>query len=777
MSKQAEKMSRAFAHKVAKSHTALQKVIFLLVLMLAMAFAAIAQAQTFRFSTVVVEGNQRIETATILTYAGITSGEAVSAGAVNDAAQRIRAAGLFESVDLVPSGNRLVIRVVEYPTVSRINFEGNSRLSDDELSAVVRSQSRRVYSPSQAEQDVAAITEAYAQQGRINATVTPRIIRRSDNRVDLVFEVFEGGVSEVGRIGFVGNRSYSDRRLRGVLETKQVGIFRAIISRDTFVADRVDFDQQVLSDFYRSRGYVDFQVQNVDVSLTRERDAYLITYNIQEGQRFRFGNVSVISEIDEADSVVFEDGLHLRSGSYYSPTAIETNIARIERLAIRQGINFMRVEPRITRNDRDLTLDIEFVLVRGDRIFVERIDIEGNNTTLDRVVRNQFTVVEGDPFNPREIRQSAERIRALGYFVNADVDASEGSSPDQVVIDVNVEEGPTGSLSFGGNFSSDNGLSLLASFKQRNFLGRGQSLSFELAAGADTQDLSFSFTEPNFLARDLSFGLGLNYGQTDNANALYDTQAFNFRPSFAFPVSENGRLSVFYGYGYTDIMNADPLSSSIIQADELLGGIGTSSIGYSFSYDTRRTGLNPDAGVLLRFGQEFGFGDSQFIKTSAEATAQTLVLNGDVTLQATIEGGALIYQDGQSRITDRYFLGSRTMRGFAPGGIGPRDTVSGDALGGEYFAVARFEARFPLGLPEEYGISGGVFVDYGSVWDVGGSLTGNVEYNDFTPRSIAGVAIFWDTPIGPLRFNFTEPLNVQANDETKSFDLTISTQF
>ncbi|MEJ6479247.1 MAG: outer membrane protein assembly factor BamA [Octadecabacter sp.] len=747
--------------------------------MLAMAFAAIAQAQTFRFGSVVVEGNQRIETATILTYAGITSGETVSAGAVNDAAQRIRATGLFESVDLVPSGNRLVITVVEYPTVSQINFEGNSRLSDDELSAVVRSLARRVYSPSQAEQDVAAITEAYAQQGRINATVTPRIIRRSDNRVDLVFEVFEGGVSEVGRIGFVGNRSYSDRRLRGVLETKQVGIFRAIISRDTFVADRVDFDQQVLSDFYRSRGYVDFQVQNVDVSLTRERDAYLITFNIQEGQRFRFGNVSVISEIEEADSVVFEDALRLRSGSYYSPTAIETNIARIERLAIRQGINFMRVEPRITRNDRDLTLDIEFVLVRGDRIFVERIDIEGNNTTLDRVVRNQFTAVEGDPFNPREIRQSAERIRALGYFVNADVDAREGSSPDQVVIDVNVEEGPTGSLSFGGNFSSDNGLSLLASFKQRNFLGRGQSLSFELAAGQDTQNLSFSFTEPNFLARDLSFGLGLNYGQTDNANALYDTQSFNFRPSFAFPVSENARLSVFYGYDYADITDVTT-TSPIIVADGAIGGIGTSSVGYSFSYDTRRTGLNPDAGVLLRFGQEFGFGDSQYIKTSAEATAQTLVLNGDVTLQATIEGGALIYQDGQSRITDRYFLSSRTMRGFAPGGIGPRDTVSGDALGGEYFAVARFEARFPLGLPEEYGISGGVFVDYGSVWDVGGSITtpgAAVQYNDFTLRSIAGVSIFWDTPIGPLRFNFTEPLNVQANDETKSFDLTISTQF
>jgi len=771
-------MSSAFTAGMASSHGKIQKIIFLSVLMLGMAFAAIAQAQTYRFNTISVEGNQRIETATILTYAGITRGEAVTAGAVNDAAQRIRATGLFESVDLVPSGNRLIIRVTEYPTISVINFEGNARLSDEELSAVVGSRERRVYSPSQAEQDVAAITQAYAAQGRVNATVMPRIIRRNDNRVDLVFEVFEGGVTEVERIGFVGNRAYSDRRLRGVLETKQAGIFRAIIQRDTFVADRVEFDQQVLSDFYRSRGYVDFQVQNVDVSLTRERDAYLVTYNIQEGQRFRFGNVSVMSEIEEADSLDFEAALRLRSGAYYSPVAIENDIARIERLAIQQGINFMRVEPRITRNDRDLTLDVEFALVRGERIFVERIDIEGNNTTLDRVVRSQFDVVEGDPFNPREIRQSAERIRALGYFTTANVDAREGSSPDQVVIDVNVEEGPTGSLSFGGNFSTDNGLSLLASFRQRNFLGRGQTLSFDLSAGEDNQNLGFNFIEPNFLARDLSFGLSLDYRTTDNANALYDTETFDFRPSFAFPVSENGRLSVYYRYDYTDITDADAASSAIIQADAALGGIGTSSLGYSYSWDTRRTGLNPDAGVLLRFGQEFGFGDSQFIKTSAEVTGQTLVWNGDVTLTATLEGGALVYQDGQSRITDRYFLGSRVMRGFDPGGIGPRDQVSGDALGGEYYAVARLEARFPLGLPEEYGISGGAFIDYGSVWDVGDSAgLATVDYNDFTPRTIAGVSIFWDTPIGPLRFNFTEPLDVQPTDETKSFDLTISTQF
>jgi outer membrane protein insertion porin family len=748
-----------------------------------MAFATPAMAQNFNFSNLSVEGNQRIETATILTYLNFGRGEPVSAGALNDAAQRIRATGLFESVDVVPQGGTLVIRVVEFPTVNRISFEGNNGVRDAELGAVVRSQPRRVYSPAQAEADTAAITQVFADQGRVNATVRPRIIERSDNRVDLVFEIFEGGLTEVERIGFVGNRVFGESRLRRVLETKQAGLLRAVINRDTFIADRVAFDQQVLTDFYQSRGYVDFRVQNVDVSLTRERDAYLITFNVQEGQKFEFGNISVTSEVTNADPAFYEHVLRLRTGATYSPALIEQDIARLERAALRERLNFVRVEPRVTRNDRTLTLDVEFAMVNGPRIFVERIDIEGNNTTLDRVVRSRFDVVEGDPFNPRQIRESAERIRALGYFSNADVDAREGSSPDQVVIDVDVDEAPTGSLSFGGNFSTDNGFSLLARFNQRNFLGRGQALSFSLQGGEDNRAFDFSFTEPRLLGRDLTFGVDLGYGTTNSQNALYDTTTATFIPRIAFPVSENGRLSLYYAYEFTDVQNyspADPAAPSpFIESDVALGGIGTNALGYRYSFDTRRSGLNPNAGVLVRFGQKYAFGEnSDYVETTASVTAQALVLSEEVTLRATLEGGYLGFTNGDSRITDRYFLPSRTLRGFQPGGVGPRDAVSDDALGGKAHAVARLEAEFPVGLPEEYGISGGLFLDYGSVWDVGSAANaGNVLYNDFTPRTIAGVSVFWDTPIGPLRFNWTEPVDVQAGDETKRFNVTISTAF
>lgn len=744
--------------------------------------ASVAQAQSMRISSFDVQGNQRVETGTILTYTGLRSGANVSAGELNDAYQKLVASGLFQSVELVPQGGRLVIRVEERPTINVINFEGNRRLKDADLGKLVQSQSRRVFSPDQAQRDAELIAQAYQQQGRIAAKVTPRIIRRSDNRVDLVFEIFEGGLSEVERISFVGNRAYSDRRLRRVLESKQAGLLRALIKSDTFVADRLEFDKQVLRDFYLSRGYVDFRTVDTNAELARERDGYFVTFNVQEGQQFRFGNVSVVSEMDNVDAAPFEKALKVRSGVVYSPAVVENSIARLERLAIREGLDFVRVDPRITRNDRDLTLDVEFALVQGDRIFVERIDIEGNATTLDRVVRRQFRIVEGDPFNPREIRESAERIRALGYFSDAKVNAREGSTPDQVIIDVDVEEQGTGSFKFGGTYSTDNGFGAAISFQERNFLGRGQQLGFGFTTGVDNSFYNFNFAEPAFLARDVRFDLDLSYRETKQQNSLYDTTAAVIQPAFTFPLAENSRLQLRYTAAMSDITGTNTKIGTIIKGEADEGRLWDSSVGYTYSYDTRRTGLNPNAGVLLQFSQDFGGlgGDTSFVKTTAKAVAQTKVMSEEVTLRASLEGGALSYGKGKSRVTDRFYLGSRVMRGFEPLGIGPREynEASGvnDALGGNFFAVARLEAEFPLGLPEEYGIRGGLFYDAGSLWGVGKSHP-DVIYDDFEMRQVIGASVFWKTPIGPLRFNFSHPLEKKKHDKVQNFNLSISTEF
>ena len=741
-------------------------------------------AQQYQFGSVQINGNTRIGDSAILRQAGIRRGQPVTGGQLNDAYQNLQNSGLFETVEIVPNGGTLIINVVELPTLNRVRFEGNQRIKDDALAELIQSTERRVFNPAQAEADAAAIAEAYSNEGRIAARVQPRIIKRDQNRVDLVFEIFEGKNVEVERISFVGNRVYSDRRLRRVLGTKQAGLFRRLVRRDTFVEGRVEQDRQMLRDFYLSRGYVDMRTTAINSELTEERDGYFVSYNITEGQQFRFGEVSLVSELPNVDADAYRKIVKTRPGAVYSPTLVENDIARLERQAIRDGVDFLRVEPQVTRNERDLTLDVTYVLSRGPRVFVERIDIEGNTTTQDRVIRRQFDSVEGDPFNPREIRQAAERIRALDYFASAEVNAREGSSSEQVVIDVDVEEQPTGSLNFGGSFSNNDGFGVAISFAEENFLGRGQKLSLSLSTAEDARRYGINFVEPALLGRDLAFGLNVDYAETNSSFSSFDTNRLIIQPSLTFPTSENGRLSLRYTAEGIEMLERDPVENGLTIADDIAAGAQWSSaLGYEYTYDTRRSGLNPTAGVLFQFSQDFAGlgGDSKFIKTVAKVTGERRIYNEEVTLRATLEGGALAWSEGNNRVVDRFILGPNIIRGFEPGGIGPRD-VSGtanDPLGGNLYVAARFEAEFPLGLPEEYGISGGVFYDVGNLWNLddvnynGGTVVG--EGGSF--RHVVGVSLYWDTPVGPLQFNVSKALRSEEFDEEQTFEVTLRTQF
>jgi outer membrane protein insertion porin family len=740
--------------------------------------SAFAQVQV---NSISIDGNLRIPDSTIISLLALERGAVATDGEINDALQRVLASGFFETVEITPTGNGLSVEVVERPTINQISIEGNRRLDDDELLAEITSAPRRVFSPAIAEADAARIADAYTRRSRLAVKVTPKIIRRSDNRVDLIFEISEGRVVENERVSFVGNRAFSDRRLRRVIDTKQAGFARALVGRDTYVPERIAFDRQLLTDFYNSRGYVDFEVLDVTTELSSERDATFVTFNVREGQSFRVGEISVTSEFEGLDIEEYRRALRLRSGETWTPSAIEEQIARLERLALQQGYDFLRADPRITRDSRNLELDVEFALVRGPRIFVERIDIEGNQTTLDRVIRRQFDMVEGDPFNPREIRNAAERIRALGFFSEAEVNTREGSAQDQVIVDVDVEEQPTGNLSFGGSYSNDTGIALAIGFSERNFLGRGQALSLDIQAGDENSTSRVAFSEPAFLGRDLTLGLEGLYSTSDYDDAAYQTRISSLSPSLGFPLGENSRLSVFYKIAKENLFNVDEDASPILDREE--GNLWRSSVGYNYSLDLLRGGLNPNRGIRLSFGQEYSGlgGDIETIKTTARAVAQRDLMNEEVTIRAILEGGVISSLNGTTRVTDRFFLSSNQIRGFSSRGVGPRDTEAGisDVLGGNKYAALRFEADFPLGLPEEYGITGGVFADFGSLWDLDDTLGENdiIVDDGFELRSSLGVSVFWTTPIGPLRLNFAKPIQKNALDEENTFDITISTQF
>jgi outer membrane protein insertion porin family len=742
--------------------------------------AKFVQAQDFSFSRIDVDGNKRIETSTIITYSGLATDQVFGADDLNRAYQNILASGLFESVEVVPSGNRLVIKVDEFPTVNQIAFEGNRRVNDSTLKSIVGLQPRRVFNPDKVDADRAAIAQVYADQGRLAARVSPKIIRRSDNRVDVIFEIFEGGLTEIERVGIVGNKVFSDRRLRRILDTKQAGFLRLFVRRDTFLADRIEFDKRLLTDFYNARGYIDFEVNDVNAELTEENNAYFVTFNVREGQKFRFGEVSLTSQRSDIDVEEFKIAISAETGDVYSPTLMEKNLSRLEARATQLGLDFVRVTPRVTRNDADLTLDVEFVLEQGERVFVERIDITGNTATLDRVIRRQFRISEGDPFNPRLVREAAERIRALGFFGNAGVNAREGTQPGQIIVDVEVEEQPTGSLQLGATYSGDTGFGVVIDYSERNFLGRGQALSFAIRSGIDNQSYEFNFTEPEFLNPELRFNLGLSYGETDNQGAAYDTRKFNITPSLSFPLSEYSRLSVRGNVSATEMLNPGNIGT-IIAAEVARGRLDDAGFGFTYRYDTRGVGLDPSSGIAVIYNQDFGgmAGDKgTYSKSTIRTIGERAILNEDVVLRGSLEAGLLHHTDGNSRVTDRFFLPATVLRGFEFAGMGPRQRVGtiNDALGGNKYAVAKFEVDFPIGLPEEYGMSGGAFYHAGNLWDTGAGGD-DLFYNEGAWRHVVGATLYWTTPIGPLRFDFTRALKKETNDEERTFDMSIATRF
>ncbi|MXU65830.1 outer membrane protein assembly factor BamA [Oceanomicrobium pacificus] len=749
--------------------------------------AAFAQGAR-SFGSIQVSGNQRIEAATIRSFAGIPVNVPVGGDEINAAVRRLFETGLFESVDIVPQGNSLVIQVTENPTINRIAFEGNKRIDDEQLQSVIRLRPRQPFNRAAAEADVAAIVAAYAAGGRFTAQVRPVIIQRPDNRVDLVFEVFEGDTTEIQKISFVGNEKYSDRRLRRVIETSQAGLLSFIVQSDTYDRDRLEFDKQLLRDFYLERGHADFQVRSATAEMSRERDGFFVAFNLYEGPVYRFGRIGVAADNPRLDPTEFEKLIDVRSGDVYSSKDVEQIIERMAFLAGQKGFAFVDVRPRVQKNANNRTIDIVFELFEGPRVFIERIDIRGNTNTLDRVVRRQFEFAEGDAFNSRALRRGEDRIRGLGYFGNVAVRVEEGSAPNRAVIDVEVEEAPTGSLSFGLSYDTQEGIAGTIELTERNFLGRGQTVSVLLGKSTDLTTASFSFTEPALLDRDLLGGFDIYYRDFSRTESSYQTKNIGFEPRIGFPVSENGRLTLRYRGSSDEISEIGDNVSPIIAAD--VGELSTSAIGFTYAYDRRNSVVDPTAGFIFVLNQDLSGvgGDTSYSKTVARARVFRSFFDEELIVSGELEGGYLTTFKGNTRVIDRFFLGGDTFRGFARSGVGPRDVCSAcsatggdidDSLGGNSYAMARFQGSFPIGLPPEWGIYGGVFAEAGSLWSLDNVVPGaSGEIDDkFRLRSAAGVSLFWETPIGPLRFDWAYPIQFEDTDVLEKFRFSIGTRF
>lgn len=767
------------------------------------------QAEGQIVSEVIVIGNQRIEPATIASYLALGPGDPITEAALNRSVRQLFDTGLFKDAAIAPDGSRLLVQVVENPSINRINFEGNDLINDEQMLAIVSSRPRRPYTRSQAEADAELLIENYRRTGRYGAVVEPVIIELPDNRVDLVFEIVEGEVTEIKEINFVGNEVFSDRSLRGVIDTSESGILGFLLSSDVYDPDRLEFDKQLLRRFYLSEGYADFAVLSAVAELSPDREGFFITFTVEEGEQYTFGELDVRATAQGLDEEEFRTLIPPLTGQTYDASEVEEIIDEMVFLAGQNGFAFVDVRPLAQRNEVDRTINIIFELREGPRVYVERIDIEGNDRTLDRVIRRQFDIVEGDAFNAREIENARNRIRALGYFSTVDVRTERGDSDDRARIKVEVEEQSTGSINFGVGFSSASGATGEVSIQEANFLGRGQFVRARLRGSEDSQVVDLTFQEPAFLDRDLVLGLNGFYRNEDlDTESSFELTSLGFIPSLTFPVSDVGRLRVSYEISDDEIRDVGPLASPFIRVDE--GSQTTSAIGLRYTHDLRNDPIEPTGGYFLTLDQTLAGlgGGAQYARTIASAKTWTSFFDDDVVASLEVEGG-LIYalnKDANGngiKVNDRFFLGGETFRGFAFAGLGPRDssrtpnpndgrTFRDDALGGNMYAVARAEVSFPIGLPEEFGIYGGLFADVGTLWDLdrdtvlqrnrSGVLdprpTRRIMVDDGANlRASVGGIIYIDSAFGPLQLIFAAPIVKEEGDEKEFFRLSVGTRF
>ena len=723
-----------------------------------------------------VEGNQRIEPATVRSYLTIREGDPFDPVKVDESLKALFSTGLFADITAQREGDVLVFTVVENPIINRLAFEGNRRLSDEVLEQEVQLRPRTVYTRSRVQSDVQRLLQVYRRSGRFAATIDPKVVQLPQNRVDLIFEIDEGPVTGVQRIDFIGNETFSDSALRDAIATKESRWYRFLTSEDTYDPDRLTLDRELLRRFYLSRGYADFRVVSAVAELTRERDAFFITFTVEEGERYNFGKVELTTTLRDLDPEALRAGsVTTRAGDVYNAEAVEETVENLTFAVGERGYAFVDVRPRVNRNREARTIDVVYEINEGPRVYVERIDITGNVRTLDRVIRREFRLSEGDAFNTAKIRRSRQRIRALGFFDTVEVTQSQGSAPDRAVINVDVRERSTGELSFGVGFSSTESVVGDVSLRERNLLGRGQDLRLSATLSGRRQQLDLSFTEPYFLERNVAAGFDLFSRETDYQDrSSYDEENLGGRLRTSFPITEHLRQGLNYMIRQDEISDVDPSTSDFIRQDE--GSKITSAVGYDLVYDWRDDRFLPNEGYVARLAQQFAGlgGDSRYILTTGSVSyyypfAEDYVGNLSLSL------GHIAGLGEDVRVTDRFFLGGDNFRGFETGGLGPRDALTDDSLGGNMFYVATAEMRFPLGLGEEYGIYGRAFTEAGTL--AGIDVDGPNLLDTGSTRVSVGVGLSWESPFGPIRIDLAQPVVKEDFDQDELLRFSFGTRF
>ncbi len=752
---------------------------------------AAPRQEAIQINRIVVRGTQRIDQTTVLSYLPIQPGDTVDAAMLDVAVRTLSRTGLFADVQIGVQNGDLVVQIVENPIINQVIFEGNNAVREDKLREEVTIQPRGVYTRAKIQEDVGAIVELYRLSGRISATVTPKLVQLEQNRVDVVFEIDEGPETGIDAITFLGNHAFSDSDLRDVMVTKQSAWWRLFSKNDNYDPNRLEYDREQLRKFYTNRGYYDFRIISAVAELLPDDSAFGLTLTVDEGEKYNFGEIKVVTENERLNADFLQSLLPIRTGDLYESDKIESAVDALTFAAGSAGYAFVDISPTYRADPETDTVNVTFNVREGQRVYVERINVVGNTRTIDPVIRRELMLTEGDAFNRALMERSRNNLRALGFFKDVKVEEARGSAPDRSIVNVTVEEQPTGELSLGMGFSSVESFVVNAGITERNFRGRGQSVVTRIEWGSLRQQIDFRFTEPRFLNRDIQAGYDLFHSRYDfQQESSFDYRSTGAGLRLTFPLNGYTRLSTRYFIKDDEIIVPSGYCTGLAVGSralcEQIGSSLNSSAGYTLYVNRTNDPIRPTRGWTGSLRQDFAGigGDVNYLKTEVDGGwYYGLTPNWIVSLQ-----GSAGYVSGWAgdavRINDRFFKGGNSFRGFENAGMGPRDLRTNDALGGNFYAIGTIELTVPNGLPEEYGIKTSLFADVGTLGVLddryrlnSSGLIDTQIVDNLGLRASAGVSIHWKSPMGPIRFDISQILSREDYDRTETFRFSTSTQF
>ena len=736
---------------------------------------------------VVIEGNQRIEADTIRSYMEVNPGDPFDAGKVDKALKNLFATGLFADVNFRRDGDNLVVTVVENPIINKLAFEGNDRIDDDQLKNEVQLKPRQVYTQTRVQADVKRILDLYRRSGRFAATVDPKVIKLDQNRVNLVFEINEGDVTQIERIDFVGNKQFSDGDLRDQIVTKESAFYRILSTTDTYDPDRLTVDKENLRKFYLSEGYADFRVISSVAELSPDQEAFFITFTVEEGERYKLGKVDIKTTLKDLNPESLRSDITTTQGDWYDASKVDDSVQALSDHVGSQGYAFVDVRPRIDRDAKNHVLNLTYDIQEGPKVYVERIDISGNVRTQDKVIRREFRLAEGDAFSTAKLRRTEQRLKNLGFFETVDITTVPSTSPDKTIIKVKVKEQSTGQLTFGAGYSTSLGPLGNIGLRERNLLGKGQDVSADITISGVRSSGSISFTDPYFLDKNVSAGVDLFFRRLDPGSNLENQAGYALR--MGYDLTEYLRQTLSYQFRADDIYHVKDKAPQAIHNE--VGYKFYDIIGSKLALDRRDSQFDTRSGYFITLDTQMavpGLASELTNRTSVKYVSGTLQggyfypMTGSVTLSATSEVGYIQPLFGDYlHYPDGFFLGGPdSLRGFDTHGVGPREAGARKkygSVGGQFLWDGTVQASFPIGLPEEYQIRGRVFSDFGVLTGTD-PKNNDVKINDDgSIRASAGFGLTWVSPFGPLAVDLAYPVVRKSEDKIQYFSFSFGTNF